>query len=178
MILTGRGISALAGLVLLVAAAPAGAQDVRDRGKTAQQIFASDCAICHKSPQGLAKSGGLFGLRSFLREHYTASSETAALLTRYLEAAGEAPAAREPRREQRRNAKPAGDKPSDTKPSEVKPSESPKPEPKAETKPEAKPDVKPEAKPETKPESTPAPKANSEINSGIAVTPASPASAN
>ncbi len=37
------------------------------------QLFASDCAICHKSPAALSKAGGLFGMESFLRQHYTAS---------------------------------------------------------------------------------------------------------
>lgn len=172
-----RAIFRLAGMALLVMTAPACAQDNRDQGKTAQQIFASDCAICHKSPQGLAKAGGLFGLQGFLREHYTASRETANLLARYLEAAGEAPA-RDQRRQPRRTSKPTEAKPTDTKPSEVKPAESkpeeakpadakpvesksasePKPEPKVEPKPAAEP--KAESKPDT------------EIKSGIAVTPA------
>jgi outer membrane biosynthesis protein TonB len=181
MMLKGRGVFRLAGLALLVLAAPASAQDVRDRGKTAQQIFASDCALCHKSPQGLAKAGGLFGLDSFLREHYTASRETAGLLARYLEGAGEAPAP-DQRRQQRRTAKPSDAKPSDAKPadakpaaakpdeaksSDTKPASEPKPEPKAEVKPEAKPE--PKAAVEPKADS----KAETEIKSGIAVSPAS-----
>jgi cell division septation protein DedD len=162
-----RSVFRLAWLALLVGAAPACAQDNLDRGKTAQQLFASDCAICHKSPQGLAKGGGLFGLQGFLREHYTASRETANLLARYLEAAGEAPAPAQ-KRQQRRTAKPSDTKPSDSKPAEAKPTDSkpveskpasePKPEPKVEPKPAAEP--KSESKPDT------------EIKSGIAVTPA------
>lgn len=177
-----RGVFRLAWLVLLIGAAPACAQDNLDRGKSAQQLFASDCSICHKSPQGLAKGGGLFGLQGFLREHYTASRESANLLARYLEAAGEPPAPAD-RRQQRRTAKPSDTKPSDTKPSDTKPSAG-KP---AESKPsDAKPsDAKPveakpasESKPEPKVEPKPAaePKSESkpdtEIKSGIAVTPA------
>ncbi|HWK97353.1 MAG TPA: hypothetical protein VNR39_18195 [Pseudolabrys sp.] len=161
---------------MLVLAAPASAQDVRDRGKTAQQIFASDCALCHKSPQGLAKAGGLFGLDSFLREHYTASRETAALLARYLEAAGEAPPS-DQRRQQRRTAKPAEAKPSDSKSSDTKPAEAKtEAKPGAEAKPETKPEAKPEPKPEPKAATEPKPesKPDTEIKSGIAVTPASP----
>ena len=60
-----------------------------DAGKTPPQLFASDCGICHKSPLGLAKAAGLFGLERFLREHYTSSREAAAMLARYLEAVGE-----------------------------------------------------------------------------------------
>ena len=81
------------GFLLVLVAAPAGAQESLDSGKTPAQLFASDCAICHKSPQGLAKSGGILGLDSFLREHYTASRESAAAIAAYLQAFGNAPAA-------------------------------------------------------------------------------------
>ena len=37
---------------LLVLGAPLRAQENLDFGKTPAQLFASDCAICHKSPQG------------------------------------------------------------------------------------------------------------------------------
>lgn len=168
-----RGVFRLAWLALVVAAAPApaDAQDNRDLGKTGQQIFASDCAICHKSPQGLAKAGGLFGLQNFLREHYTASRESAGLVARYLEGVGEAPVANQKRQPQRRTAKPSDAKPSDAKPAETKPAES-KPsdakpvESKSEPKPEPKPEPKAAAEPKT--DSKP----DTEIKSGIAVTPA------
>ena len=71
------------GLVTLISGQAAG-QESLDKGKTPAQLFASDCSPCHKSPQGLAKSGGLFGLDSFLREHYTASRESAAAIANYL----------------------------------------------------------------------------------------------
>jgi hypothetical protein len=146
-------------------AVPALAQDNFDAGKSPAQLFANDCTFCHKSPRGLAKSGGgLFGLESFLREHYTASRESAAVLARYLrEQAAEEPPAAAQRRRGRSPAKPdklkAGDqkpaqgkeqgqaepaeksgeaKPLDTKPAEQKP---------AEAKTEAKPDTKSETKP-------------------------------
>lgn len=80
------------GLVTLGLAAPAGAQENLDSGKTGAQIFASDCALCHKSPQALNKSGTLFGLSGFLREHYTASRETADVVAKYLESLPNAPA--------------------------------------------------------------------------------------
>src|SRR5690349_23941791 len=73
---------ALAGLVL--AAGGAAAQENLDAGKTGAQLFAQNCALCHKSPRGLAKSGGLFGVESFLQEHYTSSSKTAAAIADYL----------------------------------------------------------------------------------------------
>jgi hypothetical protein len=79
------------GMATLVLAGPAPGQESLDKGKTAAQLFASDCSPCHKSPQGLAKSGGLFGLDSFLREHYTASRESAAAVANYLKSMDSGP---------------------------------------------------------------------------------------
>jgi hypothetical protein len=61
-----------------------GAQEELDRGKTPAQLYASGCPTCHKSPQSVAKTNSIFGLESFLSEHYTTSRESAALLTAYL----------------------------------------------------------------------------------------------
>jgi hypothetical protein len=72
------------GLMTVILAGPAASQESLGKGKTPAQLFASDCSPCHKSPQGLAKSGGLFGLDGFLREHYTASRESAAAIANYL----------------------------------------------------------------------------------------------
>src|SRR5262249_53405110 len=78
---------AIIGLVTVILTGPAASQESLGKGKTPAQLFASDCSPCHKSPQGLAKSGGgLFGLDGFLREHYTASRESAAALANYLKA--------------------------------------------------------------------------------------------
>ncbi len=169
----GRCIKLLLIGMATLAAAPASAQDGPqnlDAGKTPAQLFASDCGICHKSPQGLARSNGMLGLEGFLREHYTSGRETAAAMAKYLRAAGDAPAAkpartakRPPKAEDGKDTKPASDKknpseakpaaanssgmtPADAKPIEAKPAEA-KP---AEAKPvEAKPiEAKPvEAKP-------------------------------
>jgi len=79
-----RGIQLAAGILALGWAGSAWAQDNFDLGKSGAQLYASDCAICHKSPQGLARTGGLFGVESFLREHYTASRESAAVIATYL----------------------------------------------------------------------------------------------
>jgi len=68
----------------LVIAGSAAAQGDLDRGKTAAQLYASACATCHKSPPSISKTKWLFGLESFLREHYTSSSESAAILAAYL----------------------------------------------------------------------------------------------
>ena len=86
-----RGIGLVMAILALGLAGPAGAQESLDAGKTGAQLFASDCALCHKSPQSLAKSGGLFGLSGFLKQHYTASQETANVVAKYLESFGNVP---------------------------------------------------------------------------------------
>ena len=118
---------------LLILGAPLRAQENLDFGKSPAQLFASDCAICHKSPQGLAAKGsGMLGLEGFLREHYTASRETAAAIANYLRAAGNAPAAagragkRPPKSGTPKGddkAKGAEKKPEVSKPGEAKPGE-------------------------------------------------------
>jgi hypothetical protein len=57
-------------------------------GKTAAQLFASDCSACHKSPAGLAKGQSAGSLASFLREHYTTKPESASALAAYVAGAG------------------------------------------------------------------------------------------
>lgn len=64
------------------------AQSVLGEPKDAHKVFASTCSACHKSPQGLAKSGQVAG---FLRQHYTTSPEMSAAMAAYLVAAGNAP---------------------------------------------------------------------------------------
>ena len=147
-----------AGLMALLGAWPAVAQENLYGKKTPAQIFASDCAICHKTAQGLSKAGGAFGvgLEGFLREHYTASKETAAVLAKYVQSLDSGPAA--PEKPAKRTAsKPAAKKPGEEK-ADAKPES--KSEPKADAKPEAKAEAKPAAKPEPKPAeaATPEPK--------------------
>jgi len=77
MVATVAGISGLRAQTQLA--------DPRD----APRIFASTCSACHKSPQGLAKSGQVAG---FLRQHYTTGPEMSAAMAAYLVAAGSAPA--------------------------------------------------------------------------------------
>jgi hypothetical protein len=115
------------------AAGSAAAQENLDKGKAPDQLYASDCAICHKSPRGLAKGVGRFGLENFLREHYTASRESAAVISAYLRAVDSQP---EPRREHGPKRRAKASKPklppskssetnaSDAKPSNAKPSQS------------------------------------------------------
>src|SRR5664280_2650749 len=86
-----RCLVGICGVVGFLAAAPAGAQENLDSGKSGAQMFASNCAICHKSAQALNRSSGPFGLSNFLREHYTTSRESASVLAAYLESLGRAP---------------------------------------------------------------------------------------
>jgi hypothetical protein len=71
-------------VLALFMAVPASAQDNLDADKSPAQLYAQDCAICHKTPHGLSKAGGRWGLQNFLREHYTASRESAAAIAAYL----------------------------------------------------------------------------------------------
>jgi len=83
---------------VLVCATSGQAQEDLDRGKSAAQIFSSNCTACHRAPQGLAKRAG-FGLAGFLRQHYTTGSAQAAAMAAYLASVGgEPPKAREARR--------------------------------------------------------------------------------
>ena len=64
------------------------AQTALEDPRNAPKIFANTCSACHKSPQGLAKSGGT---ASFLRQHYTTGPEMSAAMAAYLASAGNAP---------------------------------------------------------------------------------------
>lgn len=166
----GRGVFLIIGLLAVLAIAPAIAQDNYEAGKTPAQMFTTDCALCHKSPSGLSKAGGMFGLESFLREHYTASRDAAAKIAAYLRSvdAAQPPRAAGKRRtgegraksakpsEPKSGAKAGEEKPADSgsksdvkadtkaaaeKPTESKPSESKPAEPPASSSPPAaKPD--------------------------------------
>ena len=118
--------------------ATASAQDNLERGKSGAQIFAADCALCHKTPQAVLK-GGAPG-EGFLRQHYSSSRETAASVAAYLRGL-KAPAAAErasnPKSAAKPGAKgapkPAGEqgkdkkdaKPADQKPAAEKPADKP-----------------------------------------------------
>lgn len=64
------------------------AQTALEDPRNAPKIFANTCSACHKSPQGLARSGGT---ASFLRQHYTTGPEMSAAMAAYLAAAGNGP---------------------------------------------------------------------------------------
>ncbi len=147
MMVLGRRISLGAAVLALFIAGQAAAQEDLDSGKTPAQLYASNCAICHKTPHGLSKAGGPFGLQGFLREHYTASRQAAAAIAAYVDAVdrGAPPAERGPKRAAK--PKEAG-KPGEAKASKAK--AEPKAEPKNDEKGSepAKPQDKPaEAKP-------------------------------
>ncbi len=138
------------GLVAMVIAlfmTSASAQENLDAGKSPAQLYAQDCAICHKTPHGLSKAGGRWSLQNFLREHYTASRESAAAIAAYLiaidrksPASGRASHRAHKGAKSKANAKLPPQKPSGTK-DEVKPVGTPD---------EAK--AKSDSKPETKAE--------------------------
>ena len=79
-----RSVRWAIGALVLCAAGPAAAQADLDQGKTAAQLYASDCANCHKSPQSVTSTKWLFGLESFLTQHYTSNRQSAAILAAYL----------------------------------------------------------------------------------------------
>lgn len=171
-----RGIGLAAAVLTLALAAPAGAQENLDSGKTGAQLFAANCVVCHKNAQTLNRSGGLFGLSGFLREHYTSSRETAATIASYLESLGPAPGKRtgatkrsakgdqkkgdekkdKPKSDVEKSEKPGkATKPAETKtsgPNSSEPKSEPKTEPKIEPKLEPKSKAKRESK-TTKPKS-------------------------
>jgi len=80
----GRCIRPGLGLLAFAFAGSAAAQGNLDQGKTAAQLYSSACATCHKSLPSLSNTRWFFGLESFLREHYTSSRESAAILAAYL----------------------------------------------------------------------------------------------
>src|SRR3954467_2001594 len=61
-----------------------------EAGKSPAQIFAGTCNACHKSPRGLLRSVPASSLSSFLRQHYTTSSDMASVLSSYLVSNGAA----------------------------------------------------------------------------------------
>jgi hypothetical protein len=122
------------GFAAACASAAASAQDLT-AGKTPAQLFHSDCAECHHSPNGIARTRDVRALAEFLREHYTTKSETASALAAYVSsfavtgaagrnrAAGVAPAAdgelpQAGRRNRGRRDATAADARSDTNPVE------------------------------------------------------------
>jgi mono/diheme cytochrome c family protein len=85
-----RGVSVLVRVLLCVLVAmgaleagPLRAEDL-DAGKSGARLFATSCSSCHRSPRALTKRTNAWSLASYLRQHYTASSQQANVLTAYL----------------------------------------------------------------------------------------------
>ena len=57
------GIRLTVSFLVLCIASSTGAQESLDKGKTAAQLYATDCAICHKSPQSITPSARTFWAR-------------------------------------------------------------------------------------------------------------------
>jgi mono/diheme cytochrome c family protein len=68
------------------------AQENLDRNQSGPKLFAASCVLCHKSARGLAKGRISFTLSYYLRSHYTSSSESASVLTAYLQSVDTPPA--------------------------------------------------------------------------------------
>jgi hypothetical protein len=134
-----RGIGLGLGILGLVAAASA--QESLDKGKTPEQLYTANCALCHKSPRGLARAGGILGVENFLRDHYTTSKEAAAAIAGYLKSVDQSappprqraakPAAADSEKSSgkdkpadKKSVKRGEPKPADAKPAGVKPDES------------------------------------------------------
>jgi len=83
-----RGLAATLGLAIVLAPAMACAQVNIDQDKSPAQIYAGDCAACHKSIRGLANGRSAGSLAGFLSEHYTASAREAAAVAAYVLASG------------------------------------------------------------------------------------------
>lgn len=81
------GSAALAIAVCFSVSAPVHAQNL-EAGKSPAQIFNGACTACHKSARGLVKSVPPNALPTFLRQHYTTSSDMAGALSSYLLANG------------------------------------------------------------------------------------------
>lgn len=83
-----RGLAPALFLAATLAPAIALAQVNIDQNKSAAQMYAGNCAVCHKSVRGLANGRSAGALAGFLSEHYTASAKEAAGLAAYVLASG------------------------------------------------------------------------------------------
>lgn len=100
-----RRLAAALGLIVVLAPAMTLAQVNIDQDKSPAQLYAGDCAACHKSVRGLANGRSTSSLAGFLGEHYTASSREAAAIAAYVLASGGGAASPAPAR-----AKPEGER--------------------------------------------------------------------
>jgi hypothetical protein len=110
--------------------AQAKAQGNIDAGKTPAEIFGDTCSACHRSAREFRRASA-----SFLRGHYTAGSDEANAMARYLAGLGPAsePRRSPPRRpapEERRQSRQAPEQPK-SEPTRSKSAAQPKPRPSA-----------------------------------------------
>jgi hypothetical protein len=75
----------LAGWALVAAVQPSAAFDNLDKGRTARELFKTNCTACHRTPVGLGTSTR--SLYRFLSEHYTSGTAAAEILADYLASA-------------------------------------------------------------------------------------------
>jgi hypothetical protein len=133
-----RLVAVLVGATAALSAGSVLAQEDLNRGKSPTQLFASDCADCHRSPRALGKRDNASALADFLRVHYTASRESAAAIANYLVSLGPDPSAGSARpatrsrpAAAREQSKPGAEPQPAAKPAEPAPPTPPEPIPQA-----------------------------------------------
>jgi cytochrome c553 len=82
--MVGHGVRLTISSLALCIASSAGAQGNLDQSKTADQLYASNCATCHESLASVSNTKSFVELKSFLSQHYTSNRESAANLAAYL----------------------------------------------------------------------------------------------
>ena len=104
------GIRLTVSSLVLCLASSAGAQGSLEKDKTAAQLYASDCAGCHKSPQSVTKTTA-----DFVSEHYPFTRESAVTIATYLLKKPEPPRGRAAKRKRTSQATPSAPPPSESK---------------------------------------------------------------
>jgi len=107
-----HGVRVTISSLALCVASSAGAQGNLDQGKTAAQLYASNCATCHESLASIRNTKSFFELKSFLSQHYTSNSEAAANLAAYLKGQDRASVGSQRRRGAMSEVRPAEPAPS------------------------------------------------------------------
>lgn len=92
-----RGVSGFVwiagGLLLALGTGVAKAQSVLGEPTNPARTFSTNCAMCHRSPQGLVKDER--SLQGFLIQHYTTGPQMSSAMAAYLAAAGRGAPSRE-----------------------------------------------------------------------------------
>jgi hypothetical protein len=82
MLLAQRSLLFFA-IITILEIEPARAEDLA-AGKSAPQLFATNCSMCHSTPRNLPRRTDNSSLADFLLEHYTTSQASAHKLAGYL----------------------------------------------------------------------------------------------